>query len=73
MKEGSIVKSLKGHDTGRIYLVVAALNDDFVLVCDGKYRKTDNPKQKRKKHLELIGEVEKLPLTDAALRKLCKQ
>ena len=73
MKQGSIVKSLKGHDTGRIYLVVATLNDDFVLVCDGKYRKTDNPKQKRIKHLEYIGDAGELPLTDAAVRKLCKQ
>ena len=73
MKEGLIVKSLKGHDTGRIYIVMAILSDDFVLVVDGKYRKTDNPKQKRVKHLEVLGESElSFPVTDATLRKVCK-
>lgn len=73
LKEGSIVKSLKGHDTGRVYLVVARLSEDFVLVADGKYRKTDNPKQKRVKHLEYIGEVTgDIEITDSALRKVCK-
>ena len=73
MQVGNIVKSLKGHDTGRIYVVMAVLGDDFVLLVDGKYRKTDNPKQKRVKHLEVIkdGEVT-FPVTDALLRKMCK-
>ncbi len=73
MKEGLIVKSLKGHDTGRIYLVIALLGDDFVLLCDGKYRRIDNPKQKRIKHLEIIGEITPLAeLTDSSIRKICK-
>ena len=53
MQVGYVVKSLKGHDTGRVYLVVAVLNADFVLLSDGEYRKLDNPKQKRIKHVEL--------------------
>lgn len=74
MKEGLIVKSLKGHDTGRCYVVIAVLNEDFVLLADGRYRKTDNPKQKRVKHLEIIkeGSLTEAPVTDAALRKMCK-
>lgn len=74
MKEGLIVKSLKGHDTGRIYVVMAVLNEDFVLLADGKYRKTDNPKQKRVKHLEVISEESFSPssVTDAELRRMCK-
>ena len=73
LKEGSIVKSLKGHDTGRVYLVLARLNENFVLVADGKYRKTENPKQKRIKHLEFIADAEiGTDVTDCALRKVCK-
>ena len=73
MKEGLIVKSLKGHDTGRVYLVVAILDENFVLLCDGKYRKIDNPKQKRIKHLEFVGEVAPTgELTDSYIRKICK-
>ena len=73
MEIGTIVKSKKGHDEGRIYLVTAVLNEDFVLVCNGNHRKLDNPKQKRVKHLEVISKVE-LPegLNDAKLRKICK-
>lgn len=73
MKEGCIVKSLKGHDTGRIYVVLSEINESFVLLADGRYRKLENPKQKRLKHLELIAEAS-LPetLSDSALRKMCK-
>ena len=73
LKEGTIVKSLKGHDTGRIYVVISAAGEDFVLLCDGKYRKLDNPKQKRIKHLEVIGEIRlSASVTDASIRKICK-
>lgn len=73
MKEGCIVKSLKGHDCERVYVVVSAIDDNFVLLCDGKYRKLDNPKQKRIKHLEVLreGELPKM-LTDSAVRAMCE-
>lgn len=73
LKEGFIVKSLKGHDSERVYVVVSAIDDNFVLVCDGKYRKLENPKQKRMKHLEVLQESE-LPktLTDSAIRAMCE-
>ena len=51
---GDMAVSLKGHDSGRLYVVIAELNDDFVLVADGKYRPTDKPKQKRRKHLKFL-------------------
>ncbi len=72
MQQGTIVKSLKGHDEGRVYAVVATAGENFVLVCDGKYRKLDNPKQKRVKHLEPIGSTELTDgITDSQLRKIC--
>lgn len=73
MQVGNVVKSLKGHDTGRVYLVVAVLNADFVLLADGKYRKLDYPKQKRIKHLELLGEGQPVEgVKDSDIRKICK-
>ena len=73
VKEGTIVKSLKGHDEGRIYAVVATAGEDFVLLCDGKYRKLDNPKQKRVKHVEVLCETEfPSDLNDKKLREICK-
>lgn len=55
---GDLAVSLKGHDTGRLYVVIAELSSDFVLVADGKYRLTDNPKQKRRKHLKFLGKTD---------------
>ena len=50
---GDVAQSLKGHDAGRMYVVIAELGE-FVLVADGKYRTTENPKQKRRKHLKFV-------------------
>lgn len=74
MQTGNIVKSLKGHDTDRVYLVVAVVNADFVLLSDGEYRKLDNPKQKRIKHVRLLAENIALPadLKDSDIRNFCK-
>lgn len=46
--------SLKGHDTGRLYIVASEVNEDFVLVVDGKYRPLEFPKLKRRKHLAFV-------------------
>ena len=32
-------------------MVLLCLDADFVLICDGKRRKVDHPKRKRRKHL----------------------
>ena len=53
--QGCIVSSLKGHDTGRIYVVVK-VDGEFALVVDGKYRLLQNPKKKRIKHLHDLHE-----------------
>jgi hypothetical protein len=49
--KGNLVSSNKGHDFGRIYLVVD-LQGDFAWCVDGKYRMLENPKKKRIKHLD---------------------
>ena len=50
IKQGSIVKSMAGHDSDRFYVVVR-LEGDFAYIADGKVRKLENPKKKRLKHL----------------------
>lgn len=67
--------SLRGHDTGRRYVVVGEVNKDFVLVADGKYRKLDNPKVKRVKHVRVDGMAENLSaerLTDESVKRALK-
>ena len=49
IKQGSIVKSMAGHDSDRFYVVVR-LEDDFAYIADGKVRKHESPKKKRLKH-----------------------
>ena len=54
LKEGSIVRSTAGRDKGRL-LAVVALQDDAVLVCDGKERPLERPKRKNPRHIEDTG------------------
>lgn len=58
IKAGDVVKSLAGHDSGKHFVVIATLNDKFVLIADGVRRKAEEPKQKNVKHLRKIGHIE---------------
>ena len=54
LTENKIVLSLAGHDKGRLFLVLRE-EGDFVWLVDGKERKLDAPKRKRKKHIRGVG------------------
>lgn len=73
MQTGYVVKSLKGHDANRIYLVLAVLSADFILLADGQYRKIENPKQKRIKHVKILSEQRHDFECDSDIRKICRQ
>lgn len=49
--KGSLVESNKGHDLGRVYLILK-IENEFAWCVDGKYRVLENPKKKRIKHLK---------------------
>ena len=51
--KSNIVRSLCGRDMGSLYFVLSA-EEDFLLLADGKHRRLENPKRKRKKHVELV-------------------
>ena len=55
LQVGSVVASLKGHDTDRLY-VVTRIDGEFAMLVDGEYRLLDKPKKKRIKHLKLAYE-----------------
>lgn len=57
LEVGDVAVSRAGHDAGRYYLVIAETGEDFVLVCDGRYRKADDPKVKRRKHLVFVAKA----------------
>lgn len=76
---GCIAESKSGHDAGRLYIVAAVINGDFVLLVDGNYRPVSKPKTKRIKHLKprgLSGDAQAAiqggKFTDALARKVIK-
>lgn len=54
---GSVVISKAGRDEGRLFLVVAEVDADFVLVANGRLRGMNRLKKKRRKHLKPTGVV----------------
>ncbi|MEG1535415.1 MAG: hypothetical protein RR416_00430 [Clostridia bacterium] len=71
---GDIVISKKGHDKAEIFVVVSIVNEDFVLISDGKSRTLGKSKLKRKRHLDLVThdglseEFERKTITDAIIQ-----
>ena len=53
---GKYVTSKAGHDKGKLY-VVAACEEGYVYQVDGEYRRMDDPKKKKLKHVQLINEM----------------
>lgn len=51
LQQGEIVRSLKGHDKDRLYVVLKTAGEDLLYLADGKHRKVDAPKKKRCKHI----------------------
>ena len=50
---GQIVKVLRGKDEESYAVVIAIIDDRFVLIADGDKRRFDSPKKKNVLHLEL--------------------
>lgn len=79
---GRVVLSTQGRDKGRLFVIVAVTQDDYVLVADGDLRKAESPKRKKTKHLHakpMLFPVlsQKLksgqPVVDSELRKALKE
>lgn len=74
MKAGALVRSLAGHDKGRLYLVLC-VEGPFALVADGRLRTMASPKKKRLKHIVPLGPETELSALecDAHIRKAIKR
>lgn len=53
--KGSFARSKAGRDAGNIYIVIGA-DADFVYLSDGRHKSVDNPKRKKRKHLQPVKE-----------------
>ncbi len=72
---GRLVISLKGHDTGRIYLVTE-VNKAEAYLADGREHRLSRPKRKNIKHIfPILDDVRVDPsqMTDGVLRKLLRE
>lgn len=72
-KPGQLVISKSGRDKGRMFLVSAVLDEQFVSLVDGKLRRLEKPKRKKIIHLQATNyhsDVLQEPLVnDAQVRK----
>ena len=75
---GQVVNSKAGRDAGRKFIVIDILDEFYVMVVDGDLRRTEKPKKKKLKHLELTGKIirpieeklkNKLRVTNSEIRK----
>ena len=48
-----VVRSLAGHDAGKLYYVID-VDDAYLKLVDGKGRSLEKPKTKKRKHAELV-------------------
>ena len=55
--KGRVVRSKKGRDEGKVYIIMEIIDDDLLLLVDGKLRKLDRPKKKKVKHLYIYKDV----------------
>ncbi len=76
---GWVVRSTAGHDKDDIFCVVG-VQENFLLLADGKTRKVGKPKRKKKIHVDIICRTaesdtiiqtlrRKEPVTDPAMRR----
>ena len=54
---GMVVVSLKGHDRGRLYLVLAQKGETRLLLADGRTHGYVDAKLKNTKHVKKLGEA----------------
>jgi ribosomal protein L14E/L6E/L27E len=54
---GQIVRSIQGRDKGRCMVVIDVLDDEYALLVDGRLRRLDKPKKKKRKHFVSEGLV----------------
>lgn len=76
---GQIVKSKAGRDVGKFFIIIDIVDNNYVIIADGKLRKVERPKRKKIKHLEFTDKVvetikkkltDNLKITNAEIRKL---
>lgn len=62
---GWFAKSKAGHDQDQVYVIIKETKE-YVYLSDGKLKPLERPKQKNKKHIQIIKQIgEGITLDDA--------
>lgn len=67
---GMLARAKAGHDKDRVYVIVEE-DDTYVYLADGKCRTLQNPKKKKRKHIQLIKEQHSITgMDDVAIKRI---
>ncbi|MGN1227058.1 MAG: RNA-binding protein [Christensenellales bacterium] len=78
---GAIVRATAGRDIDKLFIVIGIVDNEYVLIADGKNRSLKKPKKKKLKHLKFLDyidesiaiKVQSKRLLDADIRKSIKE
>lgn len=65
---GRYVWSKAGRDKDELFIIIDIVDDNHVLIADGKRRRVSNPKKKKLKHLNITQRVAQ-EVSDAVIMK----
>ncbi|MFR3730137.1 hypothetical protein [Lacrimispora sp.] len=67
---GALVESTAGHDNGSYFFILRE-EGEYIYLVDGKYRRMECPKKKKKKHVKpLVWEKHSLELIKQGINKV---
>ena len=66
LEPGEIVRSRAGRDRGRAFVILKLIDEDYVLLVDGRLRTLERPKKKKRRHLLKASET-RMELSDNLL------
>ncbi len=57
VKVGQVVKAKAGRDKDKIFTIIEIIDQDYVMIVDGKCRTIENPKKKKIRHLMIYKNI----------------
>ena len=72
IEKGMLAKSKAGHDKGKVY-VIYDVDETYVYLVDGRIRLLENPKRKKRKHVQVICENHDVTnIDDVGIKRILK-
>ena len=62
IRRTDIVRSTAGHDSGQLFIVLN-IDGEYLFLADGKGRKLETPKRKKRRHAEFVASQEETRLS----------